>query len=83
MRERSKDMRYRVDFDRPGVPNRNAIVPTEISRAAVDEPLGVFVKPAGDHVFAVVDGDDEPAAGRAALKLCEGEGLHFYPNKPR
>lgn len=77
-------MRYRVDFDRPGVPNRNAIVPTEISRALENEPLGVFAKPAGDHVFAVVDEVDEAAAGEATLRICEEEGLYFYhTGKPR
>jgi hypothetical protein len=72
-------MRYRVEFDRPGVPNRNAVVPRAIKRAATDEPLGIFAKPAGE-LHAVVEADDEPAAGRAAIKRCAAGDYHYYPS---
>src|ERR1041385_6642686 len=74
-----QEMHYRVDFDRPGVPNRNAIVPREIKRVAAAEPLGIFAEPAEDRLHVIVEAPDDPAAGQAALKLCEEAGYHYYP----
>lgn len=72
--------RYRADFDRPGAPNRNAIVPREIKLGA-DEPLDIFAKPASDQLHAIAEAEDEPAAGQAAINLCAKGGYHFYPSK--
>lgn len=74
-------MRYRVEFDRPGVPNRNAVVPREIKRAAADEPRGIFAKQAGDQFHAILETEDEPAAGQTAIKLGAKGGYHFYASE--
>ena len=73
--------RYRVDFDRPGIPNRNAIVPRgDFQRVTAGEPVGVYAKPTGDRLHAIVEvaKEDEAEALEAALKLCAEADSHFY-----
>lgn len=66
-----KAMRYRVNFDRSAP---DAIVPVTIQKAE-DDPVGITT--AGDRLAVTVEAEDEPDAGREAVRVCALAGLHY------